>query len=66
MKVKNQQRGLLRFAERREKDRQIPAPHRRPRKDWAEAFRAAGPTPKDQLLLDEIGPNTFDRDEWQW
>lgn len=65
MKVEIEQRGL-RAAERSKNDRQTLAPHRRPRKGWVEAFRAAGSAPQDQLLLDEVGPNAFDRDEWQW
>jgi len=35
------------------------------RAGWAEAFRKAGPSTHDELLLD-LPENDFDRDEWQW
>jgi antitoxin MazE len=35
-----------------------------PREGWEEAFRAAGPSTHDELLLDTR--NQFDREEWQW
>ena len=38
---------------------------RRPRDGWTEAFRAAGPA-ADELLLEGVGPNAFDREEWRW
>lgn len=39
---------------------------RGPRDGWAKGFRAAGSSGKDELLLDEIESNQFDRTEWQW
>ena len=36
------------------------------RRGWEERFRAAGPPAKDELLLESIGPNEFDRKEWKW
>ena len=41
-------------------------PEHRPRQGWEEAFRAAGPSLNDELLLDTLPPNQFDREEWQW
>jgi antitoxin MazE len=42
------------------------SPGRRPRQDWAEAFRAAGSAEPDELLLQGTEPNEFDREEWRW
>jgi hypothetical protein len=39
---------------------------RRPRQGWAEAFTAAESAQPDELLLDAIAPNQFDREEWEW
>jgi antitoxin MazE len=36
-----------------------------PRAGWEEAFRKAGPSADDELLLD-LAENEFDRREWQW
>jgi len=44
----------------------IIAPVRRPREGWEESFRAAGTSSGDELLLDGIGENQFDREEWEW
>jgi antitoxin MazE len=49
-----------------ERDCLVIAPDRQPRQGWEEAFQAAGPTTEDQLPLDTIPPNEFDREEWQW
>lgn len=49
-----------------EKDRLIITPERRAREGWAKAFRAAGPAATDEVPLDSLPPNTFDRDEWKW
>jgi antitoxin MazE len=49
-----------------ERDRLIVTPHRRPREGWAEAFRAARTNEPDEILLDGIGENRFDREEWEW
>ncbi len=48
-----------------ENERLIISPQRQPRHGWDEAFRAAGPATRDELLLPEF-PNAFDREEWQW
>jgi antitoxin MazE len=37
---------------------------RQARQGWREAFRAAGPSANDDLLLD--GANDFDLEEWTW
>jgi antitoxin MazE len=49
-----------------ENDCLIISPERRPRQGWDEAFRAAGPSMDDQLLLKGREPNKFDRKEWKW
>jgi antitoxin MazE len=49
-----------------EDDYLIISPERRPRQGWEEAFRAAGPAVRDELLLEIAEPNEFDRKEWQW
>ena len=43
----------------------VVSPMRDPRAGWAEAFRKAGPSTNDELLLD-LPENEFDRSEWQW
>ena len=42
------------------------SPGRQPRQAWEEAFRAAGPSANDELLLAKGQPNNFDREEWEW
>jgi antitoxin MazE len=42
------------------------SPRRRPRRGWAEAFRSAGSSEHDELLLHSVEPNDFDRAEWKW
>ena len=37
-----------------------------PRHGWDEAFRAAGPSKGDELLLDSGSANEFDREDWRW
>jgi antitoxin MazE len=49
-----------------EKDRLVIAPARGVRKGWKEAFAAAGPSRHDRLLLDAVGRNKFDKEEWTW
>ena len=49
-----------------EKDRLIIAPGRAPREGWNEAFSAAGSAANDDLLLDDLPPNQFDREDWRW
>jgi antitoxin MazE len=44
----------------------IIASDRRPRQGWEKAFQAVDAATEDQLLLDTIAPNEFDREEWQW
>lgn len=51
---------------RLEKDCLVISPERRPRRDWGEAFRAAGPAVQDELLLEIAEPSEFDRKEWRW
>jgi antitoxin MazE len=49
-----------------ERERLIVSPQRTPRQEWEEAFRAAGPSADDELLLEGAGLNEFDRKEWKW
>ena len=46
--------------------RRIISPMLRPRQGWEEAFRAAGSTAKDELLLEPLRPSRFDCEEWRW
>jgi virulence-associated protein VagC len=48
-----------------EDDRLVIAPARQAREGWEEAFRAAGSSAHDELLLDTPS-NQFDREEWRW
>jgi antitoxin MazE len=48
-----------------EDGRIIVGPEDRPRRGWAAAFRKAGTSEADELLL-EGAPNRFDREEWKW
>lgn len=41
-------------------------PEHRPRQGWEEAFRSAGPALHDEVLLQTVGTNRFDSEEWQW
>ena len=49
-----------------EDDRLVISSDRAPRQGWDEAFRAVGPAGDDQLLLESLPPNEFDRKEWKW
>jgi antitoxin MazE len=49
-----------------EKDRLVIAPVHRPREGWEEAFRAAGTSGHDELLLDRLARDDFDQKEWRW
>jgi antitoxin MazE len=49
-----------------DRDRLIITPDRAPREGWDEAFRAAGPSVDDELLLEPAAPTEFDRNEWEW
>jgi antitoxin MazE len=42
------------------------SPERKPRQGWEQAFRAAGSSVDDELLLDGLKASDFDRKEWQW
>lgn len=44
----------------------IISPGRRPRDGWDEAFRAAGTSKEDELLLEGAGSDRFDREDWRW
>ena len=41
-------------------------PRRAPRQGWEEASLAAGSAAQDELLLDTMPSNEFDREEWEW
>ena len=49
-----------------EDDRVVISSERAPRQGWDEAFRAAGSAEGDELLLESLPPNKFDREEWKW
>jgi antitoxin MazE len=49
-----------------EDDHLVIAARRRPREGWEEAFRAAGSSTHDELLLDALPPNEFDHEDWRW
>jgi antitoxin MazE len=49
-----------------ENHRLIVSPQRVPRQGWEETFRGAGPAAEDELLLQGVGANEFDRKEWKW
>ena len=48
-----------------EDDHLVIAPARQAREGWEEAFRAAGSSAHDELLLNAPS-NQFDREEWRW
>jgi antitoxin MazE len=48
------------------KDGLVITPERPPRQGWEEAFRAAGPSAHDELLLDVLPASEFDREDWRW
>jgi antitoxin MazE len=48
-----------------ENNRLVIAAAREPRAGWEEAFRAAGSSADDELLLD-VPASQFDQGEWQW
>ena len=49
-----------------ENHRLIISPQRALRQGWEEAFRTAGSSAEDKLLLQGVGENEFDREEWKW
>ena len=48
-----------------ENNRLVIAPARQSRQGWEEAFRAAGSSAADELLLNAPS-SQFDREEWRW
>jgi antitoxin MazE len=62
-----EQCGLGESVELRVENRRLViSPERRARQGWEESFRAAGSSIDDELLLEMVGPNEFDRKEWRW
>jgi antitoxin MazE len=49
-----------------ERDCLIISPERKPRQSWGEAFRASGSAATDELMLETVESNDFDREEWRW
>ena len=49
-----------------EDDHQVITKQHAPREGWEEAFRAAGPSTHDELLLGTLPMNNFDREDWEW
>lgn len=49
-----------------EKDHLVITSSHSPREGWEEMFRAAGPSTPDELLLDSLPANEFDREDWRW
>ena len=49
-----------------ENHRLVISPGRHLRQGWTAAFRNAGSPKGDELLLEAVGPNEFDRKEWKW
>jgi antitoxin MazE len=49
-----------------ENDRLVIAQAHVPREGWDEAFRAAGPSTHDELPLETLPSNQFDREDWRW
>lgn len=47
-------------------DRLVISSRRPPRHGWDKAFQQAGETATDELLLDSVASNAFDRKEWRW
>lgn len=51
---------------RAEKDRLVVAREHHPRQGWQDAFRAAGQSAHDELLLGSLPAYEFDRENWRW
>ena len=49
-----------------ENERLIISPERHPRSGWEEKFRTAGPAEEDEILLETVKVNEFDRKDWRW
>ncbi len=47
-------------------DSLIISSQRKPRQGWEEALRRATPVAEDELLLDPVLDDDFDREEWTW
>jgi antitoxin MazE len=66
-KVILEQCGLQETADLQvERDRLVIARERHPRQGWEEAFLAAGQSSNDELLLEALPSNKFDREDWRW
>jgi antitoxin MazE len=46
--------------------RLIISPERSPRQGWEAAFRDAGSSRRDPILLKSLPADEFDREEWEW
>ena len=44
----------------------VVTPHRAARQGWREAFAASASAKDEELLLDNLPPNAFDSEEWEW
>ena len=44
----------------------IISPGRQPRERWEQAFRAAGSSEHDEVLLEGESSDRFAREEWEW
>ena len=49
-----------------ENDRLVMVAEHQPRRGWEEAFRRAGASAQDEVLLGAVRPNEFDHKEWRW
>jgi len=49
-----------------ENDRLMISPGRRLRQGWADEFEEAGPSGNNELLLEPMRINEFDRKGWKW
>jgi antitoxin MazE len=47
-------------------DSLIISSHHKPRQGWDEALRCATPVTADELLLDSVLDDDFEREEWTW
>jgi antitoxin MazE len=44
----------------------VVTPRRAVRQGWREAFAASAPAKDEELLLENLSPNAFDSEEWEW
>ena len=49
-----------------EENRLVISSERKPRQGWEEALRLAGPPREDEVLLESVLDDDFDREEWTW